>query len=47
MKAKVIRGALPAATMLGMLLVLISAPAGAQTPFYQGKTITLVYGRAP
>ncbi|HXF76136.1 MAG TPA: hypothetical protein VNN13_08585, partial [Methylomirabilota bacterium] len=36
-----------AALLVAMFLPLFSETASAQTPFYQGKTITIVHGRSP
>jgi hypothetical protein len=47
MKATELRGSLAALGVLCAGVFLLAASARAQTPFYQGKTITLVHGRAP
>jgi hypothetical protein len=47
MKANELRGSLAALAALCGWAFLFSSPAYSQAPFYQGKTITLVHGRAP
>jgi hypothetical protein len=47
MKTIGLRVQLAAAVTLCALLLFISTPAYSQAPFYQGKTITMLHGRAP
>jgi hypothetical protein len=47
MKTNELRTQMTASATLCALVILFSTPAYSQTPFYQGKTITLLHGRAP